>query len=152
MIPTPPRHVSAGALIDTPSGSVRSHLGLAVKWLIMLLIMLRLTPTASAENRWLKWTRRAVGIAACAASAVDGYDTSRWAGRNGVQESNPILRSPGGIRTGRMIAIKAPVCAVPLVIGEVWHKRVPQSGALAFSGSSLVVFTAVDVRNRKLLH
>lgn len=107
-----------------------------------------------AESRTWKWTRRALTAAACAASAIDAYQSNKYLdGHHGLHEANGFLANPDGtVNMGRLIVLKAPFCAVPLIMGEIrWHHEDLWPAATIIAGAGAGVFTFVDVHNQKLI-
>ena len=71
-----------------------------------------------------KWLRRSMAAAACAVSAVDGWQSVTYLdGRHGLTEGNPWLRQRNGaFDVGRGISVKAVVCAATVISSERWPK------------------------------
>lgn len=100
-----------------------------------------------SETRLQRWGRRAIAAGACAASAIDGYDSVSMIDGQRFSEGNPLLRNPNGtVSVGRLVSLKVTVCAIPIVLGELrWKREAWISGS-----GSLAIFTTIEVRNRRL--
>jgi hypothetical protein len=99
---------------------------------------------AHAEGKAVKWTRRAMVAGYCAASAYDGWQSTR----PGVAEANPILRSGNGQASiGSMVAFKATLCGVAVLSLSVRGRY--RSGALVGVTGLLGAQVVTDVHNAK---
>ena len=113
------------------------------------LLAIMILAAAHAESPWHKWGRRAVTMAACAASAVDGYQSATRIDGSQFVEANPMLRNANGsVNIGRMVTLKLGMCAAPVIMGEFsrndWMKRDAFIGA----AGSLGAFSWIDLHNR----
>lgn len=82
-----------------------------------------LTTSTQGESVKHKLIRRLVGAAACGLSAMDGAQSARHIGTEGIVEGNPALSDRGQLRTGRMIGLKIGACVAPFAIGEFGAAR-----------------------------
>ena len=96
--------------------------------------------------------RRLLAGLACAASAVDGWESATYLdGHHGVRESNPWLSNPDGtIRIGPMISLKTVMCVGPAVAAELMPRRWKWLGE-GSEASALGVFLRSDWRNMRLV-
>ena len=95
-----------------------------------------------AESRLGKWARHAMVAGYCAASAVDGWQSTR----PGVYELNPALRGPGGLSVPRMITFKAVTCGGAILADRFGRgNRARTIGAGAMFGAQVLV----DIHNGK---
>jgi hypothetical protein len=113
----------------------------------LLFACLYLMTSLQAETKGMKWARRAITAAACATSALDGYDSATYLGHNGLHEGNAFLANQSGtVRMGPMIALKAGLCVGAAIAGELHGPT-----GTAVSASELGLFTAVDIHNSLLV-
>jgi hypothetical protein len=84
--------------------------------------------------------RRAAQAVGCFEQLRD-YQTSEKASSLGGYETNSLLRnSTGGVSTGRLIALKALSCGVPIAIAEIMHRKSPSASTeRAMAGSALAL-------------
>jgi hypothetical protein len=112
-------------------------------------ILLLAIAAAHAETRWQKWTRRIVLSAACAASAVDGYDSATKIDGSRFYETNPMLRNSNGtLNVGRTVTLKIGMCAAPFIMSEFSRNDSLKRDAFIGGSGTLGVFTWIDVHNR----
>jgi hypothetical protein len=117
---------------------MRVFLCLALCWVLTSVAL-------QAESNTHKWLRRAITVAGCAASAIDGYETATSLG-HGLNEGNSLLANPNGsAKVGRMVSLKLGVCGAAIFVGEEY----PVPG-FALSASQLGVFALTDIHNAKL--
>jgi len=119
------------------------------------LLVLLCTVLCNAESSGWKWTRRALTVAGCVASAVDGWQSAKYLdGHHGLIEANGFLaNSDGRIKVGRMVGFKAAFCAVPVVTGELpWHHNDLWPAATIVGGASTGVFTYISLHNQMLIN
>ena len=117
----------------------------------LAIIMFFVAATASAESRLHKWTRRALAAGACAASALDGYDSATRLDGRSFREGNPLLRnSNGSANITRLVSFKIGACAAPLLIGEFAPSDAARKRALVGAAAAFGMFAATDVHNRLL--
>ncbi len=125
-----------------------------------LLIVLAVYPGAglwaadsapSTQNRHLTLVRRLTVVAACAASFWDAA-TTHTAVQAGALEGNPFLSgTQGKPRWGRMITIKAALCAGTAISQEarVFRNRAASYAWIATNTALAANFTALSIRNRQ---
>ena len=121
--------------------------GIAVKRILLVLAVGFLsydTNPLHAESRMGRWMRRGMVAGYCAASAVDGWQSTR----PGVVELNPALRgSGGGVNVARMVTFKAATCG-SLIVAEKF-RRARKPAATVGMGALLSVQVLTDVHNGK---
>jgi hypothetical protein len=116
--------------------------GIAVRHILPLLLM---CAALQAESRVGKWARRSMIVGYCAASAVDGWQSTR----PGVRETNPALRdSAGGLNVSRMVTFKAGTCASLILADRLGRGR--RRAATVGTGVLLGVQVLTDVHNGKV--
>ena len=120
------------------------------KFVVMILL---LAGMGQAESRFGKWTRRALTAAACAASAVDGYNSAMKVDGARFTESNPLLRNANGsVNIGRMVGLKVGMCAAPIILGEFGRGETMKRSATFDAGGSLAIFTWIDIHNHAVFN
>ena len=95
-----------------------------------------------AESRLSKM-RDAMAVSYCAASAVDGWQSTR----PGVAEMNPLLRGANGVSVPRMVTFKAATCAGVILAGRLRRGR---RAVTVGTGALLGVQVLTDVHNGKV--
>lgn len=109
--------------------------------------LLALSLCAHAAD-WRK-IRRAVTVAYCAASAVDGWQSTTYLdGKHGVTEMNPQLRTTTGVNVTRLVLVKAAMCGGAFVVGEkIPWQRAGTLGVTIMLGEQVFV----DARNKRIV-
>jgi len=119
----------------------------------VVLLAIMILAAAHAESPWHKWARRAVTAAACAASAVDGYQSATRIDGSQFVEANPMMRnSNGSVNIGRMVSLKLGMCAAPAIMGEFSHSDSMKSSAFIGGAGSFGAFSWIDLHNRAVFH
>ena len=117
------------------------------------LLAIMILDAAHAESPWHKWARRAVTAAACAASAVDGYQSATRIDGSQFVEANPMLRSSNGsVNIGRMVSLKLGMCAAPVIMGEFTHNDWMKRDAFVGAAASVGAFSWIDLHNRAVFN
>lgn len=100
-----------------------------------------------AETKLAKWTLRAMVAGYCAASAMDGWQSTR----PGIVETNPLLRTAdGSASVPRMVTFKVGTCAAALVASHFTANGKRGKAASAGVSTLLGIQVLTDVHNAKV--